>query len=95
MALSRYMYTLCRALQSFIHPIARCPGEHKNACGLLDVTICVKSDGQLKTKVDPRTVRVNIFLMAVDSKHRYWNELERANEDIYEKTPFGCNVFYK
>ena len=35
-------------------------------------------------KVNPRTVRVNIFLMVVDPSHRYSNESERANEDIYD-----------
>ena len=33
----------------------------------------------LTTKVDPRTVRVNIFIMVVDPEHRYSNESERAN----------------
>ena len=33
-------------------------------------------------KVDPRTVRINIFLMVVDLSHRYSNESERANEEI-------------
>ena len=36
------------------------------------------------TKVNPRTVRVKIFLTALDPKHRYSNESERANEDIYD-----------
>ena len=31
------------------------------------------------TKVDPRTVRVEIFLMPIDPQHRYSNESERAN----------------
>ena len=31
------------------------------------------------TKVDPRTVRVKIFLMALTLEHRYSNESERAN----------------
>ena len=52
------------------------------------------------TKVDPRTVRVKIFPMAVDPWHRYSNESERANEDIYDdfklkKNTFGYDVFYK
>ena len=38
----------------------------------------------LTTKVDLRTVRVKILLMAVDPLHRYSNETERANEDIYD-----------
>ena len=35
--------------QGFTNPIAQCPGQHKNACGLLDVTmyLCTKYDGQL------------------------------------------------
>ena len=33
----------------------------------------------LTTKVDPRTVRVNIILMVVDPQHRYSNASERAN----------------
>ena len=50
--------------------------------------------------VDPRTVMIKIFLMVIDPYHRYSNESEKANEDIYDafkfkKTPFGCDVFYK
>ena len=37
--------------------------------------------------------------MAVDPYHRYSNESERANEDIYDdfklKKHFGYDVFYK
>ena len=33
----------------------------------------------LTIKIDPRTVRVKIFIMAVDPQHRYSNESERAN----------------
>ena len=33
----------------------------------------------LTSEVDPRTGRVNIFLIAVDPYHRYANESERAN----------------
>ena len=33
----------------------------------------------LQTKVDPHTVRVKIFTMAVDPLHRYSNVSERAN----------------
>ena len=36
--------------------------------------------------------------MAVDTEHRYSNEAERANWDIYDdfksKIPFGLHVFY-
>ena len=35
-------------------------------------------------KVDPRTVRVKIFLMVIDPYHRYSNESERSSEDIYD-----------
>ena len=53
----------------------------------------------LTTKVDPRTVRVKIFLMAVDPYHRYSNESERANWDVYDgfkmKKPFGLHGCYK
>ena len=53
----------------------------------------------LTPKVDPRTVRVEIFLIAVEPYHRYSNEQASANEDIYDdfklKKPFGCDVFYK
>ena len=38
----------------------------------------------LTTKVDHRTVRVKIFLMAVDPQHRYSNESKRTNENIYD-----------
>ena len=38
----------------------------------------------MTSKVDPRTVRVKIFITAVDSQHRYSNESERADEDIYD-----------
>ena len=34
----------------------------------------------LTSKVYPRTVRVNIFLMVVDPYHRYSNELERDQD---------------
>ena len=33
----------------------------------------------LTSKVDPRTVRLKIFIMTVDLYHRYSNESERAN----------------
>ena len=49
------------------------------------------------TEIDPRTVRVEIFVMAVDPSHRYSNESERANKDIYAdfqvKKPFGWMIF--
>ena len=35
-------------------------------------------DVKISSEVDPRTVRVNIFIMAVDPYHRYSNESERA-----------------
>ena len=38
----------------------------------------------MTSKVDPRTVRVQIFMMAVDSNHRYSNESERANYTTYD-----------
>ena len=38
----------------------------------------------LTTKVNPRTVGINIFLMAGNPQHRYSNESERVNEDIYK-----------
>ena len=38
----------------------------------------------LTSNVSPHTVRVQIFLMAVDPHHRYSNESERPNQDIYE-----------
>ena len=31
------------------------------------------------SKVDPRTERVKIFILAVDTKHRYSNEAEKVN----------------
>ena len=41
---------------------------------------------------DPRTERIKIFIMAVDTQHKYSNEPERANQDIYDdfklKKPF-------
>ena len=53
----------------------------------------------LTTKVDPRAVRVQIFLMVVDPSHMYSNESERANEDIYAdfklKKPFGFHNLHK
>ena len=53
----------------------------------------------LTTKVDPRTVGVQLFLMAIDTQHRYSNESERANEDICDdfkmEKPFGLHGFYK
>ena len=33
----------------------------------------------LTTKIDPRTVRVKLFVMAVDPYHRYSNESERVD----------------
>ena len=36
----------------------------------------------LTSKVDPRTVRIKIFLLAVDPYHRYSNESERASKDV-------------
>ena len=33
----------------------------------------------MTTKVNPRTVRVTIYVMTVDPYHRYSNESERAN----------------
>ena len=36
------------------------------------------------TIVDSRAVTVKIFLMVVIAYHRYSNELERADEDIYD-----------
>ena len=38
----------------------------------------------LTSKVDPRTVRLKIFLMVVDQKHRYSNKSETANLDNYD-----------
>ena len=38
----------------------------------------------LTTRVDHRTVRENILLLAVYPYHRYSNESERANQDIYD-----------
>ena len=55
----------------------------------------------LTTKVDPRTVRIKIFLIAVDPYHRYANESEWANEDICDDSnwekPFGLHgcFFFK
>ena len=52
----------------------------------------------LTSKVDPRTVRVKLFIMAVDPELRYSNEVERANQDIYDfklKKPFGLHGFYR
>ena len=54
----------------------------------------------MTTKVDPRAVRVKIFLMAVDPSHRYSNESERADEDIYDnfklkKNPLVSIIFIK
>ena len=37
------------------------------------------SHQNLTSKVDPRTVRVKIFLIAVDSQQRYSNESERVD----------------
>ena len=37
----------------------------------------------LKSEVDPRTVRVKLFIMAVGRSQRYLNETERANKDIH------------
>ena len=38
----------------------------------------------LTTEVDPRAVRIKIFIMAVDPWHGYSNESERDNEHIYD-----------
>ena len=50
------------------------------------------------TKVNPRTVGVKIFLLAVDPWHSYLNESERANEDIYDdfklKKPHLVAMFF-
>ena len=56
------------------------------------------SESILTTGVDPRTVRLKLFMMVVHPEHRYSNELERDNEDTYDdfklKTKqFGCHVF--
>ena len=51
------------------------------------------------SNVYPHTVRVQLFLMAVDPQHRYSNESERAIEDIYDnlklKNPFELHCLYK
>ena len=51
----------------------------------------------MPSKVEPRTVRVQLFIMAVDPYHRYSNE--RANEDVYDdfklKNPFSFHGLYK
>ena len=36
-------------------------------------------DSDVTYKDNPRTERIQIFLMAVDQQHRYSNQLERAN----------------
>ena len=40
------------------------------------------------SKVDPRAVRIKIFVMVVDTYYRYSNELERAHEDIFDDFKF-------
>ena len=53
----------------------------------------------LTIKVDSLTVRVQIFLMAVDPYHRYSNETERDDKDNYDdfksKKPFCLHRLYK
>ena len=51
------------------------------------------SHQNLTSKVDPRTVRVKIFLMAVDPEHRYLKKSERANiyDDLKLKKPFSLH----
>ena len=38
----------------------------------------------LTSKVNPRTVRVKIFITAVETQHRYSTEAETASYDIYD-----------
>ena len=46
-------------------------------------------------KDGPRIERIKIIIMAVDPYHRYSNEAERDNQDIYNdfklKKPFGLH----
>ena len=42
----------------------------------------------MTTKIYPRSVRVEIFIIAVDQEHGYSNELEKANQDIYDDFQF-------
>ena len=45
----------------------------------LDVRIWRLQTSVLKSKVDPRILRVKLYLMALDIKHRYEKETDRAN----------------
>ena len=51
----------------------------------------------LTTRVYARTVRVKMFIMAVDSQPRYSNESERADSDIFDdfklKNPLVSMVY--
>ena len=52
------------------------------------------------SKVNPRTERITIFILAVDPWHRYSNEAERYNQDIYDyfklkKTTFRLQGWHK
>ena len=51
----------------------------------------------LSSKVDPRSVRVHIFIMVVDPYHRYSNESERQTFMMISNCnkPIGHQGFYK
>ena len=53
----------------------------------------------LTSKVDPRTVRVKLFLLVADTKDRYSDESERPYKDDYDdvklKKPFSLHGLYK
>ena len=65
----------------FLHCLLSCP----TIVALTGLTLTARGSTSvcrrqiLTTKVDPRTVRVKIFLMVVYPYHRYSNESERAN----------------
>ena len=64
MSLSKKMYNICTCKVVISTPFsAGTVFRHQN----------------LKAKVDPRTERIEIFIMVVDPQHRYSNEAETVN----------------
>ena len=48
----------------------------------------------LTSEIDPRAVRIKIFIMAVDPYHRHSNKSERADKDIYDDFKLKKNLWF-
>ena len=93
-----YIFELCPMTRNFLG------NTHHWTDFIIDVTqhtratltLVVRIWRQILTsKVDPRTVRVKTFPMAVDPWHNYLNEAGRDNKDIYDDFKLKINpLFY-